>query len=154
MGYSLGGRRDSGMTERLTHWQETPLGLLLALQTKACCPERGPGSSPLGHLAHGPTFLVSSRGPLTTKRKLFPSVTERLFQTWGLLSSSCYTKTEIPFLQTEQSVPPRAWRCRACRQVLRPRSHEVGLPLVMCGISESQCSCFCNGDNNCRVAGT
>lgn len=72
---------------------------------QSLCPERGPGPSARSHLAHGPTFLVSSRGPLTTKRKLFPSVTERLFQTWGLLSGSCYTKTEIPFLQTEQSVP-------------------------------------------------
>lgn len=123
MGYSLWGCRESGMMERATRRQETSLGLY-ALQTKACCPE-GP-VSPLGHLAHGPTFLVSSRGPLTTKRRLFPSVTEKLFPNLGSPDSSHQDRNSFPPNRT--GCDPGVEGRRACRQVLRPRSHEVGVP--------------------------
>lgn len=126
--------------EQATRRQETSLGLWPALQTKSLLPlqkrARDLLHSAIWHMAPLPG---EQQGASHYKRKTVPlSVTEEALPNLGSPEQLMLHQDRRPFLQARAGCDPQAWSAGACRQVLQPRSHEVGVPLAMWGISRVQ----------------
>ena len=153
------GRQSMGL-QRVRHdgASNTPAGdITRALASPAdhsLLSREGPGvltPRPSGTWPHLP---AEQQGASHYKEKTVPLCYREALPNLGSPEQLMLHQDRNSFPPNRTGCDPQAWRRRACRQVLRPRSHEAGVPLAMWGISESRWSCFCDGDNNCCVAGT